>query len=451
MSTKLELAVNNLSLQCQRLALLNPNQQMDTKHTRLYAEFGYSDILDFAQYLTAYERVAPAHAAVSILSSETWQDYPTVESNSVELTQTKWLKRWYPKLKEADKRNLVGRYSALLIQYKDGKRWDEPVERGIVGRLKDKAIHDIIPCWEAQLKPNEWYTDPNDWENYGKIKSWFYNEGMVGDCDQPRNFTVHPDRVVVVAEGSEDGNPLSGLPVLRAGFNNLVNSQKMTGAVAESFYKNAARQLVYKFDKDTDLGDMADELGLEDTSALMDKINSIAEMLNRGFDSSAAVKGGDIAPLVSQVPDPKPGWEINAQEFSSSVRVPMRKLYGSEEGKLAGDSDSKSFAQHLMSRRRWWSSVIGGILRKWQEYGIIQLPDDYEVEWSDLLKPSITDKLAMALTMADINAKSMMLGQVIFTADEMREVAEYEPLSESDKGLPPTEEPEEKIVVDKEK
>lgn len=439
--SKLDMAVNNLALQCQRLALLNPHNQIDTKHARLYAEFGYPESLDFAQYYTAFCRVSPANAAVSLIASETWQDYPTIESNDVELPQTKWVKKWYSKLKEADKRNLVGRYSAVLIQYKDGEPWENPVDTAILGRLKENAIHDIIPCWEAQLTPCDWFTDPNDWENYGKVKSWMYNEGTVGDCDNPRMFTVHPDRVLIVAEGSEDGNPLSGVPVLRAGFNNLVNSQKMAGAVAESFFKNAARQLVYKFDKETDLGEMADEMGLDNTSELMEKINSIAEMLNRGFDSSAAVKGGDIAPLVSAVPDPSQGWNINAQEFSASVRCPMRKLYGSEEGKQAADQDSKAFAQYCMSRRRFWSDVISGLLRKWVEFGIIQLPDDFAVDWSDLLKPSLSEKLDMIMKMAEINEKMAMAGGLVFTDNEMRELAEYAPLADSDKGLPPIDEP----------
>lgn len=454
MSTKLEMAVNNLSLQCQRLALLNPHQQMDTKHLRLYAEFGHPEQLDFAQYLTAFERVAPANAAVSLITSETWQDYPAIESNDKEITQSKWIKRWYPKLREADKRNLVGRYSAVLIQYKDGKKWDEPVDKAMLSRLKDNAVYDIIPVWEAQIRPNEWFTDTNDWENYGKVKSWFYNEGMVGECDHPRNFTVHPDRLLIIAEGSGDSNPLSGVPLLRAGFNNLVNSQKMTGAVAESFFKNAARQLVYKFDKETDLSEMAEDMGLESTSELMEKINSIAEMLNRGFDSSAAVKGGDISPLVSQVPDPSQGWTINAQEFSASVMCPMRTLYGSEEGKMAADQDSKGFAKRIMSRRRWWSGIISQLLKKWMEFGIIQLPDDFTVEWSDLLKPSLSEKLEMILKMADINERNAKAGMApSFTGDEMRELADYAPFSESDKGLPPIKDPikEEEIVVKKEK
>lgn len=434
---KLKMAVNNLSIAAQRAALLNPQQSLDTKHTRLYQEFGFPEYLDFAKFYAAFERMAAANAAVNITVDNTWQDYPTIESNNTEIESTRWIKKWYPKIKEGDKRNLVGRYSALLIQYKDGRRWDEPVDKAMLGRLKDKAIYDIIPAWETQLDPSEWYTDPADWENFGKVKRWYYYEGMVGDCKQPRSFDVHPDRVLIIAEGSEDGNPFSGIPLLRAGFNNLINSQKMTGAVAESFYKNAARQLKFLFDKDTSITDVAEGMGVSDAADVIEKLNETAEMLNRGFDSAASAIGGDIDAMVFQVPAPKEGWDINAQEFAASVYVPMRKLYGSEEGKQAADQDSKGFAQRCMSRRRWLSGVLSQLLYKWREYGIINLPDDFEVEWSDLLKPSLAEKLEMAHKMVLINKDAAHAGMgLVFTDDEAREIAEYKPLSEADKGLP---------------
>jgi hypothetical protein len=37
------------------------------------------------------------------------------------------MKKWWPKVKDADRRNMVGRYSALLLQMKD-KPWNEEVD-----------------------------------------------------------------------------------------------------------------------------------------------------------------------------------------------------------------------------------------------------------------------------------------------------------------------------------
>jgi predicted transcriptional regulator len=41
---------------------------------------------------------------------------------------TKLMKKHWAKIKDADRRNMVGRYSALLIQVKDSRDWSEPVD-----------------------------------------------------------------------------------------------------------------------------------------------------------------------------------------------------------------------------------------------------------------------------------------------------------------------------------
>ncbi len=45
------------------------------------------------------------------------------------------MKKLWPKVKDADRRNMVGRYSALLLQVKDSKAWSDPVDTGLVKSL----------------------------------------------------------------------------------------------------------------------------------------------------------------------------------------------------------------------------------------------------------------------------------------------------------------------------
>jgi predicted transcriptional regulator len=45
------------------------------------------------------------------------------------------MKKHWAKIKDADRRNMVGRYSALLIQVKDNRDWSEPVDVALVKSL----------------------------------------------------------------------------------------------------------------------------------------------------------------------------------------------------------------------------------------------------------------------------------------------------------------------------
>jgi hypothetical protein len=46
---------------------------------------------------------------------------------------------------------------------------------------------------------------------------------------------VHPDRIILLCEGSEDENILSGIPLLEAGYNDLLDIEKTKGGSAEGF------------------------------------------------------------------------------------------------------------------------------------------------------------------------------------------------------------------------
>jgi hypothetical protein len=104
------------------------------------------------------------------------------------------MKKHWAKIKDADRRNMVGRYSALLIQVKDNRDWSEPVDVALVQKLGSAALVKLIPAWEPQVKPGN--LDIDTWsETYGQPVSYQFNEQPIGDegtYSSPRSVQVHP-------------------------------------------------------------------------------------------------------------------------------------------------------------------------------------------------------------------------------------------------------------------
>lgn len=426
-------------------------RQGNTKRTKLYEEFGYPDQLTFDHYYRAYERNPVAYAAVHKLLESCWTDKPTIidgdenkestETTSWEKAATKLLNKHWAKIKDADRRNLVGRYSALLIQFKDGREWKEPVDSNVVSRLRDKAIVKLIPAWESQIKPGNFDTDTMS-ETYGEPINYQFNEQPVGDdgtYGPVRSITVHPDRVIILCEGSEDENMLSGVPFLRAGYNKLLDLEKISGGSAEGFLKNASRQLGISFDAQTDMAaiaKMAKEAGYENLGEAM---NDKMMKLNRGTDSALVTQSGTTSVLSVAAADPSPSWTVTANEFTSSVQCPFTIQFGQQTGRLASDEDKTDWAKRCNSRR-WGhqTSVVTKFIERCWKTGVIEPPTSGEVTlaWSDLLAPSEKDKIANMQALADVAQKTQAAyGTPAIEQNEIRAAGELEPIAENE--LPP--------------
>ncbi|WP_439212501.1 DUF1073 domain-containing protein [Duffyella gerundensis] len=435
--------VNALAHEIGRQRMMYSGKPGNTKRTKLWDEFGYPDNLEFDRYYRAYERNAVGYAAVHKLLDSCWVDNPTIidggeNKESTETTQwekdvTRLLKKHWPKIKDADRRNLIGRYSAILIQFRDGREWSQPVDRAVVGRLADKAIVKLIPAWESQVKPGNFDTDTLS-ETYGQPVSYNFNEQPVGDdgtYGPVRGVTVHPDRVIILCEGSEDENMLSGVPYLRAGYNKLLDLEKVSGGSAEGFLKNASRQLGISFDSKTDMATiaaMAKEAGYRDLGeAMNDKMNK----LNQGTDSALVTQSGTTEVLSVAAADPKPTWEVTANEFAASIQCPFTILFGQQTGRLASDQDKADWAKRC-NGRRWgfMSSVVQTLIERLWTLGAIATPSSGEVTlaWSDLLAPSEKDKIANMQALADVAQKTQQaFGASAIDENEVRAVGELEP------------------------
>ena len=249
----LALAVNHAVSDYRAAALreaLVPTGGLDGKRPQAWCEYGWPDNPGFDTFYRLYSRGGVAHGAVCQLLDKCWQTSPwVIEGRKVDdkRPQTDWEVRTEARLdeigfweaaREADRRRLVGRYSGILLQIADSRQWSEAPVPGA-------RLVKLIPAWEGQLTVADWETNEQS-ERYGEPKNWIYKEMSVAG-GPGRQVTVHPDRVILF------GCPREGRSLLEAGLNAFINLEKVEGGSAESYLKNAARQLSINFDKEAKL------------------------------------------------------------------------------------------------------------------------------------------------------------------------------------------------------
>lgn len=439
-----EQRASNASMEKERRNYLSSlfNGTSNTKRQRLYQEFGYPVELTFEDFYRAYTRNAIAGASVSRMVDGCWEDFPDVyegDDTKDATKQTSWdkrvnklLKRCWKQIKGADRRNLVGRYSALLIQVKDSKPWREPVDTAIVGRLAEKALVKLIPAWEAQIEPIEWDSDP-DSDTFGDVKMYSFTELSVGnnkDARPGRIINVHPDRVIILAEGSDDGSMTSGRSMLEDGFNKLLDIEKVSGGASEGFLKNASRQLNYNFSEKTNFAALAKALGTTEGN-LADALDTQVRRLNDSTDSASFMQAGTAEVLSVAAADPEPTWRTALSEWCATVPIPMKELVGMQTGERASTEDGKSWAKTRMSRRNGpLTDFITDIVTRFWTLGIVPAPASGEVSvgWSDLLAPSQSEKIANMSAMADVAVKTTnAFGRSAIGGNEVRAQGELQP------------------------
>lgn len=422
-----------------RLDLMFPGYFAQAKHNH-YRDFGYPTEVTFDQAYSMYERNGFARAAIEKTVGKTWQDSPFLQDHQRDGTDAKDdaetkaeadirqrfddLRLWQ-RLAECDRRSMVGAYSGLILRLADNKTFREPVDR-VPGGLAGLA--EVIPAWEGQLTVAEWDTDERS-EGYGHPKMYQFTESKVGDTmGQPRQFQIHPDRVLI---WSKDG-AINGSSTLRPGFNALLTLEKIVGAGGEGFWKNAKSAPVLEMDKDANLEAMAKAMGVA-VDDVTDKLDQQVGDWNRGFDQSLMVQGMRARALQVTLPSPEHFFAVALQEFAGSMSIPLKIMVGSQTGERASTEDAQEWAHTNMSRRT--GQVIPntmGLVRRLERFGILPAMDWF-LSWTDLTEASMAEKIDRAAKMAEVNSKMATSGEPVFTHEEIREVVGFEPLSDAEK------------------
>jgi uncharacterized protein len=401
---------------------------LDAKRPDAWGVYGYPQTVKFDQMLTSYERGGPGYGAVHRLLDKCWQANPRIKSPDSD-KETPWEKklsnllkkiRAWKKLRDFDRRNMVGHYAGLIYRVADGKALRDPMEGA-------QRLVDLVPVYENQIKVTSWNTDESS-EQYGQPTMFQYRTRPIGSADtqgRPKAWIdVHPSRVQILAEGSV-GDMFDGVPLLKPGFNALVDLEKITGGSAESFLKNSARTLTIEYDKDASPVAMnADgiEVGIKQAHEAQ------ARAMNRNTDAVMVTQGAKAGVLQTQISDPMGAFQIAANVFSASVQIPFTILFGQQTGRLASDQDKEDMDERCKSRQtNELTPMLEELVTRLQAAGIIDA-GEFEVEWPDLSAPSDDQKLKNLKDMTAANKEAFGAGiQDLFTPDEMRKVAGYEP------------------------
>lgn len=403
----------------------------DTLHN-IYLDYGYPCQLLFFNFWNMYRRLGVARRVVEAFPEAMWREDPTIESGNApflrELEAVLELFGVWRRLKSLDTRQRVGRYAGMFMRVRDNLAPELP----IAGKLPGMgALVSMVPLYESQLEVTDTQNNVMA-DDYGMPTMYQFNDGAVGSRNNraQATFNIHPSRIIIVSEEADNGN-IYGISALEAPYNSLMDLRKVLGGGGEGFYKNAAQSIVF---------DLKDASSAASNTALLDKFNEQYDdfAMNRSR-RSIWTPGMDAKVLDSNLAGPKEFVDGPMMDISAASGIAVAILTGNQQGRLAGDQDTKGFLASVNSRRlNHGTDMIKSTIDWFQRWGI--LPDArYTVEWPDALAMSTQEKLESAVKMAEINNKQILAGgSAPFREEEIREVAGFDPDDFED--LPPADE-----------
>lgn len=419
-----------------RVSDMFPGHFQGVRHNHS-ADFGWPTKVSFELLYEAYCRDSVAEAAIEKTAAKVWETQPTLRlegfTEGSDLTTTEQMVadhfkriRFWQRLHEAEKRGLVGNYSGVILQIADNQEWLQPVSRA----MGIEKLVSIIPAWQGQLTVSEWYTDTSD-ELYGQPKMFAFNEASVGDNqNRSRSVEIHPDRVVVWS----DTGDVDDTPLMRAGYNDLMDLQKIRGAGGEGFWKASKGAPILKMDKDARAKELAQMMGVP-VEELLTKIGDHLDEFNKGFHNSLVLQGMETSSLDVNLPTGDHSFMSSLSCFAASINMPVKILVGMQTGERASTEDAKEWAKTCKSRRdNHTIPNIQTIIERLASFGVIA-ESEWEVDWDDLTEANQTEKMGNAKTMAEINKTVSATGELVFLPMEIRDAAGYKQEPENPEDL----------------
>lgn len=407
---------------------------IETKRN-IICQYGYPASPGFAEFYAVGKRVGLGKAVVNLPVNKCWQTLPKIldvtefddEGEPVKFADSDFVREMtnlindrglqlWERIKGTDRKQRYGMYSGCLIVTKDsmGRSSREPLDSLVPGQLVK-----LVPFYEAQLIPIEYDQDIGS-ANYGDPTMWQLIENAVNPKPGKQlSIEVHPSRLIIAAEGSEDGT-IYGTPALESCLYSIMDWEKARMSSSEGIKRNNDQRGVISLDEGANMPHPDSE-----QAEIMDE--NISRWDN-GDDALLTVANAKVTPFNASFHDPSKTADMILMEVGASVEIPSTILVGYQTGRLASIEDTFNFAQSMMQRREGWcNELIFQFIDRLIEVGLLPDPDgDIVIQWDDLTEPSPRDKLENADKMSIIDERRFKTGRApAFSDAEYREAAGY--------------------------
>lgn len=229
---------------------------------------------------------------------------------------------------------------------------------------------------------------------------------------------VHYTRVIHI---SDSLGPW-GKPVLERIWDRLDDLDKMVGGGSEGTFQNIQRG-AWNVDpsvefESSETGSDGDK-DYDETSGYYE--DAIAAW-RHGLLDDLVLQGLSAVDIKTKIPDISPNAKLVMRLIAAATGYPERVLFGTEEGKLAGEQDSASFADSVRGYRNGFCERhLRALVDRLQTINALRKVPSYTVNWSTAERLSPVEKSEVAKNLTQANLFQMRAeGRTVADAEEIR-------------------------------
>lgn len=387
-----------------------------------------------SNYYYRYKRGGIARRIITKLPESAWREAPKVLEDPDASRSTKWesevskvfdrLSAWQV-LPELHKLSRIGRYGILVMTLPES--YGEPKTALINSRLAspDHLIR-LTPYPEALITVTRKITDKSNpqfsWPEIYRVQ-----------VDEDLSLDVHHTRVIHYSRSFGAYHD----PVLECCWDRLDDYDKVVGGISEKIYQlrktqwtTTNKDTVYApgeqetyAGQDVDLDAYKTPAGTIEKQITAWRHDAISDLILDGLEGKSV--GGEVPDVSNHI-------EKLARDISASTGYPERVLFGTEEGKLAGEQDSKQYHLDVQGMQNGeCNSMTRMLIDRLTALRVLSSVGDYTIERDQLDTISLEEKSTTAFTFARANVmQNKITGRPVLTGDEIRAAIGYDELSE---------------------